>query len=60
MKLRPVLIWMTLLTIGAMSVVPSRSSGILGHQGKLTYQPTGSEGKITARFLSPAKYPNEG
>jgi len=48
---------MILLTIGAMSVVPSRSSGILGHQGKLTYQPTGSEGKITGRVSFAGQIP---
>ena len=57
MKLRPVLIWMTLLIIGAISVVPSRSSGILGPQGKLTYQPTGSEGRITGKVSFAGQIP---
>jgi len=57
MKLRPVLIWMTLLIIGAISVVPPRSSGILGPQGKLTYQPTGSEGRITGKVSFAGQIP---
>ena len=57
MKLRPVLIWMTLLIIGAISGVPSRSSGILGPQGKLTYQPTGSEGRITGKVSFAGQIP---
>jgi Carboxypeptidase regulatory-like domain len=57
MKLRPALIWMTLLTIGAMSIMPTRFSGVLGHQGKLTYQPTGSEGTITGKVSFAGKIP---
>lgn len=57
MKLRPALIWMTLLTIVAMSVLPTRFSGVFGHQGKLTYQPTGSEGKITGKVSFAGKIP---
>jgi len=57
MKLRPALIWMTLLTIGAMSVMPTRFSGVLGRQGKLTYQPTGSEGKLTGKVSFAGKIP---
>ncbi len=49
MNLRPALIWMTLLTIGAVSVIPTSFSGVSGHQGKLTYEPTGSEGKISGK-----------
>lgn len=57
MKLRPVLIWMALIATGAMSVIPSSSSGVLGHQGKLTYQPTGSEGKITGKVSFAGEIP---
>lgn len=57
MRLRPTLIWMTLLTIGALSVMPTRFSGVLGRQGKLTYQPTGSEGKITGKVSFAGKIP---
>src|SRR6185436_18255437 len=56
-KLRRALIWMTLLAIGAMSVIPTRFSGVSGHQGKLTYQPTGSEGKITGKVSFAGQIP---
>jgi Carboxypeptidase regulatory-like domain len=48
---------MTLLAIGAVSVMPTSFSGVLGHQGKLTYQPTGSEGKITGKVSFAGKLP---
>jgi len=56
-KLRPALIWMTLLAVGAMSVIPTRFSRVSGHQGKLTYQPTGSEGKITGKVSFAGQIP---
>jgi len=56
-KLRPALIGITLLTIGAMSLMPTRFSGVLGHQGKMTYQPTGSEGKITGKVSFAGQIP---
>ena len=55
MKLRPALILTALLATGAMSVIPTSFSGVLGHQGKLTYQPTGSEGKITGKVTFAGK-----
>jgi len=54
-KLRPALILTALLATGAMSVIPTSFSGVLGHQGKLTYQPTGSEGKITGKVTFAGK-----
>lgn len=57
MKLRPALIGITLLTIGAMFVMPTRFSGVLGHQGKMTYQPTGSEGKIVGKVSFAGQIP---
>lgn len=57
MKLRPALIWVALLATGAMSVIPSSFSGVSGHQGKLAYQPTGSEGKITGKVSFAGKIP---
>jgi hypothetical protein len=48
---------MALLAIGVMSAIPTRFSGVSAHQGKLTYQPTGSEGKITGKVSFAGKIP---
>ena len=55
MKLRPTLILTALLATGAVSVIPTSFSGGLGHQGKLTYQPTGSEGKFIGKVTFAGK-----
>jgi len=54
-RLRPILILTALLAAGAVSVIPNSFSGVSGHQGKLTYQPTGSEGKIIGKVTFAGK-----
>ena len=56
-KLRPAIIGTTLLAIAVVSFMPSSFSGVLGHQGKLTYQPTGSEGTISGKVSFAGKPP---
>jgi hypothetical protein len=57
MKFRPAIIGMTLLTIAALFVMPSRFSGVLGSQEKPAYQRTGSEGTIAGKVSFDGKIP---
>jgi carboxypeptidase family protein len=56
MRLKKALIGMTLLSVAAMSPMPTGFSGVLGSQ-KPMYRPTGGEGAITGKVSFAGKLP---